>query len=542
MDTPTHPDDGRESDVTTAGSAPDIGFSLNAEPDDPAPSRVTAAAETAVDDSETAAIGPDSREVLIDSASEGDDGDDTRVVPVVAAQVSTVEGGMVSATTSGTGTREVGTHSASDAAARDDVDVGEQLDEGEVSSLAPAPAAVIGSAVAEQAATPGRAATDHPPAGGDTPEDDRSRELAFGLARRLAADAPREWTRLDAVFALTTTESVARVFYTGRDEVVEAVPNQVVMDLAHAQRDSTAGGQDGPWWRLILGLTSDGDVEVDYDYGEEPFPADQLFSPEAYESDLDVYPRERLPVWLAAYIDDDGDQGRDAAQAVFEERLDRAAGVLAEAVTDLPALDVLWARWVSLAAVFVATGSELGPRIMPSQGWFEGATHSGSTLSLLPGGRAVLSGGVWEAPALDAAYNDGEELPELYRGAPFWVADEVLNPRAGQGMLSFCYWWDGNGWYRGESPSPAEFARAVPGVWTTEVVTDLIVRRLGADRPGDELLSAATALVVAAEERSVRRELITELLGQDSEFDVDGAYYQFFLAELTEPEPAVARG
>jgi hypothetical protein len=195
-----------------------------------------------------------------------------------------------------------------------------------------------------------------------------------------------------------------------------------------------------------------------------------------------------------------------------------------------------------LAAVFVATGSELGPRIMPSQGWFEGATHSGSTLSLLPGGRAVLSGGMWEAPALDAAYNDGAALPELYRGAPFWVADEVLNPRAGQGMLSFCYWWDGNGWYRGESPSPAEFARAVPGVWTTEVVIDLIARRLGADRPSDELRFAATALVVAAEERSVTRELITELQGQATEFDADGAYYQFFLAELTGPELAVARG
>ncbi len=371
------------------------------------------------------------------------------------------------------------------------------------------------------------------------PDPDRARELAFDLARELAAAAPPEWTRLDVVFALTTTEGAARVFYTGRDQIVEAVPAEAIMSLARSQRDSTAGLDDGPWWRLIIGLSAEGEIEVDYDYGEEPFPEEQLLSPEAYRTDLEIYPRERLPVWLAAYIDDDGGQQRDAEQAAFQESLDRAAGIQPQvSIDELPPLDVMWSRWVTLAAVFVASGSALGPRIMPALAWFEGATHSGSTLAPLPGGRAVLSGGLWEAPALDAAYNEGAELPELYRGAPFWVADQVLNPRAAQGMLSFCYWWDGSGWYRGESPSPAEFARAMPGIWTAEVVTDLIARQLVRDVPDADLRAAAAAVLDAAQQRSVRRELIAELLGADSEFDVDGAYYQFFLGGLADSETA----
>jgi hypothetical protein len=36
----------------------------------------------------------------------------------------------------------------------------------------------------------------------------------------------------------------------------------------------------------------------------------------------------------------------------------------------------------------------------------------------------------------------------------------------------------------------------------------------------------------------VRRELLVDLLAEDSEFNLDGAYYQFFLAGLTAPDIA----
>ncbi|WP_216893730.1 hypothetical protein [Nocardia alni] len=368
------------------------------------------------------------------------------------------------------------------------------------------------------------------------PAEAKSREFAYDLARELAAGAPPGWTRLDAIFALTATEAATRVFYSLPEQVVEAVPSQVVVNAARVQRESTAGSEGGPWWRLLLGLTGDGEVTVDYDYGDEPFPDEQLLSPEAYRDDIQRYPRARLPIWLAAYVEDDGRQERSADQAAFQALLDLDSGIGSEPAEDeFPPLPGMWARWVTLSAIFVASGSEFGPRIMPSTGWFEGAARSGSTLSLLPGGRAVLSGGLWEAAELDDAYNGAAAMPELYRGAPFWVADQALDPRAAQGLLSFCYWWDGFAWYRGESPSPADFAPALPGIWTAEVVVDLILGQLDDEGGSPQPAEAAAVLLAAAERRAVRRELLEDLFG-DNDFDIDGAYYQFFLGGLTAPE------
>ncbi len=374
------------------------------------------------------------------------------------------------------------------------------------------------------------------PAGAAESDADASRDLAYELARELAAAAPEDWSRLDAVFALTATESASRVFYTDSEQIVEAMPGETALNLARAQRASIAGQGDGPWWRLILGLTGDGEITVDYDYGEEPFPDEQLLSPEAYRNDLEVYPREWVPVWLAAYIADDSRQERSASEAALQATLDAGAEIRPELTEyEFPPLPVMWVRWVTLSAAFVLSGSTRGPRMMPALAWFEGSSRSGSTLSLIPGGRAVLSGGLWEAPELDAAYNGDADMPELFLGAPFWVADQVLNPRAAQGLLSFCYWWDGAGWYRGESPSPADFASALPGIWTSDVVVDLIADQLS-DDPDDDTRKAATGMLAAAEGRTIRRELLAELFGEDSGFDLDGAYYQFFLGGLTAPE------
>jgi hypothetical protein len=93
----------------------------------------------------------------------------------------------------------------------------------------------------------------------------------------------------------------------------------------------------------------------------------------------------------------------------------------------------------------------------------------------------VLSGGVWNAPELAAAYNDGIRLPDLYAGAPEWVAGQVLNHRAASGLLSFCYWWENGRWYCGESPGPDRFIEAVPGVWTSDTVVDMVSGLLGGD-------------------------------------------------------------
>ncbi|MEU0503786.1 hypothetical protein [Nocardia sp. NPDC005998] len=369
--------------------------------------------------------------------------------------------------------------------------------------------------------------------------EQQAEELAYDIGRQLAAAAPRGWTRLDAVFSVTFTETFQRVFYMVADgTVVEAVPSELLVISVRAQRELVAEFEGEPWWRMIVGLSVDGEITVDYDYGDEPFPDGQLLSQQAYLNDLQVFPRERVPLWLAAYIADDGRQTRTAERAAFQAELDRVAGARATLTeNEFPPLGVLWARWAMLAAVFMATGSRRGPRILPSLGWFEGAARSGSTLFLVPGGRAVLSGGLWNAPELEAAYNGVGSMPELYRGAPYWVANQVLNPRASQGILSFCYWWDGTGWYRGDSPSATEFASAIPGIWTAETVVDLVAARFG-DEADQRVRAAAGALLSAAERAEVGRAHLVDLLAEDSEFDLDGAYYQFCLAGLTAPEIA----
>lgn len=170
-------------------------------------------------------------------------------------------------------------------------------------------------------------------------------------------------------------------------------------------------------------------VEVFCDRGEEPFPGEQLFAPEAYLAGLETFPRNRLPVWLAAYVGRGGSQSRPPRQAAEGMRRDRSEGVRAVPVNgELPDLAVLWARWAVLSAAFVAAGSEWGPRVCPSVGVFESAGHSGSTLTLLPGGRAVLSGGVWNAPVLDAVYNAGAVLPRFFAGEAPREDGKVLGP------------------------------------------------------------------------------------------------------------------
>jgi hypothetical protein len=142
---------------------------------------------------------------------------------------------------------------------------------------------------------------------------------------------------------------------------------------------------------------------------------------------------------------------------------------------------------------------------------------------------------MWHAPSLAAVYNGSAPMPDLYAGAPDWIADPVLNPRAASGLLSFCYWWEAGRWYRGQSPSAQECAAAVPGVWTRDtvigIVADLVTNR------GDDPRDAIVSLVSAAEAGVVTRATLVEVFGDDGRFDTDGALYQYSLAGLVTPTP-----
>lgn len=356
------------------------------------------------------------------------------------------------------------------------------------------------------------------------PIGDLNQRIVDELTELLAPD----WEQLDAVFAMTVADEAAQIVVSDDRRTARVQPPARLIGLLRDLRHRSVKTDDGPWWRVLLSLNSIGDVRIDYDHGTEPFPDDQLFPPQSYIADLQAFPRKRLPVWLAAYVGHNGSQERSPGSAAAGARADRASGVRATSVEHgLPPFPLAWARWAVVSAAFVAAKSPWGPRITTALGWFEGVSRSGSTLHRLPGERAVLSGGLWNAPELDAAYNDGAPMPAFYRGAPDWVADPVLNPRAANGLLSFCHWWDGAGWYCGESPQAEVLGAAVPGIWSRESAVDVIARILETNQR-DEI----DELVAAAEVGAVTRALFTGSVKADG-IDVDNAYYQLMLAGVT---------
>lgn len=372
-----------------------------------------------------------------------------------------------------------------------------------------------------------------------TEQNDSSAGLVDEIARGLPEFAPPDWRRLEAWFAMTVVCESAVLLADDGARPVRCTVSETVWDAVRRHRLESAASDGGPWWRLLVRLDADG-VETGYDYGAEPFPGEQLFAPEAYLADLDRYPRTRLPVWLAAYVGRGAAQSRPPRQAADAARTEGRAGVRAAVPVDgeLPDLEVLWARWAVLSAAFVAIGSELGPRVSPSVGVFEGAGRSGSTLTVLPGDQAVLSGGVWEAPVLEAVYNGGAEFPKFFAGAPDWVTDPVLDPRAHTGMLTFCYWWVAGQWYRGESAPMPECAPAVPAVWTVETVRDVVAGLFGEQSD----TASVGELVLAAQSHSVTRGAIERAFGHDDRIDRDSALFQFTVAGLVADGSSSATG
>ncbi|MFB7502730.1 hypothetical protein [Streptomyces broussonetiae] len=361
----------------------------------------------------------------------------------------------------------------------------------------------------------------------------RMRALADLVARELDACAPEGRQRLDAVFVLTGRIERARLTCHTGTRSVEVAPSSAVLRLVSDHRELAARTPTGPWWRMRVRLTADGAPDIDYDHGELPIADEDRLPPDAYRADLARlgFPREKLPTWLAAYVGHEDRQSRSPVLAAARARADAEAGVRPVAPVDgLPQLPTMWARWALLSAAFVAAGSAAGPRVRPSHAWFEHSGRGGATLWLLPGDRAVLSGGVWEAPGLAAAYRGDAPFPDLFAGAPASVTDEVLDPRGADGLLSFCYWYEGRRWCRGESQQPEEVTTAVPDVRTADTVIDVVARLTGR---GDEpaVRRAAVQLVAAAEARTVTRDMLVGLFG-GGDGDVDGALQQLVLADV----------
>ncbi|AKZ59035.1 hypothetical protein SAM23877_5990 [Streptomyces ambofaciens ATCC 23877] len=353
--------------------------------------------------------------------------------------------------------------------------------------------------------------------------------MIFDLVDSIARRSPPGWLEMSAEFALAGSAQSIDITLHYPDTTLRVQPSPVEVELIRKQRGVTATTDAGPWWRMSLVVTAEGEADVTYDYGESPFPEDQLFPPEAYRADLAEHPRRDLPLWMNAYVNHGDRQSRSPRRAAREVRENRARSRWPQlTVNEFPAFPEMWARWAVMSAAFVAAGSEWGPRVAPGFAWFEGAARGGSTLYRLPGDRAVLSGGVWNAPSLAAGYATGR-LPDLFRGAPEWVADPVLNPRGRRGLMTFCYWWEGGCWYRGDSPTASACANAVPGVWTDRTVADVIGRLADADG-SEDIGQAAEELVSSGHQGTVTREALVRLLGDADAQDVDDALFQLSVA------------
>ncbi|OBK21560.1 hypothetical protein A5634_09985 [Mycobacterium asiaticum] len=348
------------------------------------------------------------------------------------------------------------------------------------------------------------------------------------IAQQLALLGPAGWREFTAVFALTVRAGTAEcAFATERGLQPVTVPRSV-LDLVRAQREVSAQMSAGPWWRMMLAVTNQGQLSAEYDYGGQPFPDGQLQPADHYRDDIATYPRPHLPIWLAGYLAGPAAQGRTPSQASAAARADQAAGRSATETDDVEPLPDTWTRWAVLSAVYTGARSAWGPRIGPGLAWYESDARSGSTLYVLPGDRAVLSGGRWNSPLLAAAYQHGQPLPDLYSGAPAWVNDSVLNTRNQNGLLSFCFWWERGRWWRGATNTFDELDDPIPAIWTPDETVDAMVKIVGSG-----LETACQQLLAAAAGHSVSGDDLRAVFAQFADPDLDTGLHQLNLAGLT---------
>jgi hypothetical protein len=146
---------------------------------------------------------------------------------------------------------------------------------------------------------------------------------------------------------------------------------------------------------------------------------------------------------------------------------------------------------------------------------------------VLPGDRAVLSGGKWNSELLDAAYNGGQPLPDLYTGAPVWVNDAVLNSRVRNGLLTFCFWCEDGQWHRGATDTAGELDGPIPAIWTVDETIQTMVSQTG---PGTK--SQCESLLAAATNHNATPGEVAAIFANHPDADADAAINQLSLAGL----------
>lgn len=331
-----------------------------------------------------------------------------------------------------------------------------------------------GSADRPAAAAPQTTAPPAPPRSTQAPG-----VLIRGLVDELHDTLPASWSSYLVQIAVAgaeyRTHAVAEL-PDGRLLPIEV--SRHVLELAATHRHLTVGS--APWmWLQLTGQRGAEPQIVSYDGFVGAPPAHLLFPAETYRDDISTAEDLTQPLWLLAHLNNRGAQLRPATVAALAS----PAGTV-DAGTELPPLELLWPRFAALAAIFAGLDADDGPRMNSAFGVFRGEA-GGCTLTRLPGGRAVLSGGADHSALMTGAYRGQLPWPDFYRGAPSWVSNIVLDERALGGMLSFCYWFDGGRWSRAAVEGMPgwsmidEITPGVPGVWTTASTASLVQATIG---------------------------------------------------------------
>lgn len=340
---------------------------------------------------------------------------------------------------------------------------------------------------------------------------DRSPEMLLGeVVGGMHDTLPPAWSFYIAEIAIAANEHRTRAAVEMPDgRLLPLTVDPAVLRAAAAHRELTAG--DAPWMWLRITENRGQQPQIAAFDGFVGAPPDHLlFPPASYLTDVSMSAGVATPLWLLAHVHATGAQLRAASVA--------AEAPPAECVhpaDELPPLPLLWPRFAALSAIFAAVDAFDGPRMTSSVGIFRGEL-GGCTLTRLPRGRAVLSGGSDHSALMTAAYLGHLEPPDFYRGAPAWVSNIVLDERAAAGMLTFCYWWSEGRWSRAHLTGPpewtpiAELTPAVPGVWTSTTTAELVRSTLA--QAGIEVSAqAATDYVGQVGSGDIRPELLASL-------------------------------
>ena len=382
----------------------------------------------------------------------------------------------------------------------------------------------------------------------ETPQDGQDpRALVEQTVRSIAQAAPADWETIHAAFSIAGGTEIANGIVSTPGGPVRLPIAAAVMEPIRTHRLSTIG-ERGPWLCLRLDCDRAGTLQVAFDYGDTEIAPELLLPAEAYLRDFEEFRRPGAPLWLLAYMGNEGQQLRTAAQA---RAAVSAVGEPYRCGEEIPNFDQMWARFAVLSAVCRGADAPVGSRADPAFQVYVGDS-GGCTLAKLPGNRAVFSGGSRDSRLLTAAYMGAVGWPDLYQDSPVWLYNLYLDPRAAKGLLSFCYWWNGGQWNRADRPEAGVLARegdpwrpadeaagAMPGVWTVETTVDLVGRILAVSgvQPSDENRYAAGELVRAAESRIVSEGHLRRLFvdGLPETFDIAEALAQLDAADVLLP-------